>query len=210
MTRDLGHCGPGSGPNDHRDEEQVLDRRGRTVTIRDVTPLDTGKVEDLLRHLSRRSARQRFLCSSSTVETCYAKVLTDRQHTLDAVVATAGTAILGVGSNHQMGEGSGVGEDCCEFALTVDEDDQGQGIGTLLLESLVDRAQRHGYRTLVGTVMQENVHMFDVVTHLGLPWKAEADAGVAVVRIDLGEHPAYANARLARKATAHSVKSATR
>lgn len=50
----------------------------------------------------------------------------------------------------------------CEFALVVRDDYQHQGIGSHLLESLIDHARQRGLRTINGEVLKENKGMLEL------------------------------------------------
>lgn len=166
--------------------EHVLDRSGRILAMHDVAARDAEAVDGLLRRLSARSARQRFLGSSTKAGPQYAAALLDPARTLDAVVVESGAEIVAVGSTHPLPD-NGV-----EFALAVDDDHQGHGVGTLLMERLVARAQQRGVRSMVGTVLAGNTQMFDLLRHLGLPWRSVVEDGVATVTVSLVGEPVLA------------------
>jgi GNAT superfamily N-acetyltransferase/succinyl-CoA synthetase alpha subunit len=166
--------------------EHVLDRSGRILAMRDVGARDAEAVDGLLRRLSARSARQRFLGSSTKAGPRYAAALLDPAKTLDAVVVESGAEIVAVGSTHPLPD------DGVEFALTVDDEHQGHGVGTLLMERLVARAQDRGVRSMVGTVLAANTQMFDLLRHLGLPWRSVVEDGVATVTVSLVGEPVLA------------------
>lgn len=178
--------------------EQVLDREGRVLVLRDLSPLDLGTIGNLLRQLSPRSNRQRFLCVSTTAGPQYVQVLGDPERTLDAVVVESGSDVLGVGSTHSLGDGT------AEFALTVEDEYQGHGVGTLLMEGLVARSRQRGVRTLVGTMLGANAQMSELLAHLGLRWRSAVEDGVATVTVDLDDDPAFTVAHLSRAEAAEA------
>jgi GNAT superfamily N-acetyltransferase len=178
--------------------EQVLDRGGRVLTVREVASSDLGAIEDLFLRLSARSTRQRFLSSSRTAGSPYVRSLVDPLYTMDAVLVESGSHIVGVGSTHPLPAGS------VEFAVAVDDADQGHGIGTLLVEALVARARRHGVRTMVGTVLAANAQMFDVLGHLGLSCHSIVEDGVAEVTLTIADDPVFVSAHQARSEAARA------
>jgi succinyl-CoA synthetase alpha subunit/GNAT superfamily N-acetyltransferase len=180
--------------------ESVLDRDGRVLNVRDVGPDDLEAVEDLLGHLSPRSARQRFLSTSTQAGPHYVDGLADPARTLDAVVVEAGSRIVGVGSTHPLPEAATV-----EFAVVVDDEDQGHGIGTVIVEALVSRARARGVRTMVGTVLGANAQMFDLLGHLGLSYQSVLEEGTADVTLTISPGPAFASAHLARAEEARAA-----
>ena len=97
-----------------------------------------------------------------------------------------------MGSTHQLSVGS------AELALAIADRHQGLGVGTLLLESLVDRARARGLVQLVGEVLMANEQMLDVIKHLGLAFTLRVDHGVAEVVIDVRDEQEYDDARARR------------
>ena len=176
--------------------ERAFDRDGRVLTVRDVTADDFPAVTELFDDLSPRSARQRFLSTSTRAGPQYVEALQDPARTLDAVVALVGARVVGVASTHP-GVGSTV-----EFAVTVEDADQGHGIGTVLVEALVARSRRRGITTLSGTVLGGNAQMLDVLAHLGLPCRTVVEDGTADVEIEISSDAFLASAHLARRETA--------
>jgi GNAT superfamily N-acetyltransferase len=171
---------------------QQLDREGRVLTVRDVMSTDLATVADLLAHLSPRSARQRFLSTSTRAGPEYVLALADPQRTLDAVLVEAGNRVVAVGSTHPLPD------DTVEFAVVVDDANQGHGIGTLVMEELVARAGRRGVRTMVGTVLGANAQMFDVLGHLGVHHQAVVEGGTAAVTLTLAPDTGLTTAHTAR------------
>lgn len=154
--------------------------------------MDRGAIEELLRQLSPRSARQRFLSASTKAGPQYVQSLTDPLRTMDAVVVESGSHLVGVASTHPLPDGA------VEFAVVVDDDDQGRGIGTVLVEALVTKARQRGVRTMVGTVLGANAQMFDVLRHLGLSYHCVVDQGTADVTLTIAEDPAFDSAHDSR------------
>jgi GNAT superfamily N-acetyltransferase len=183
--------------------EQVLDRAGRVLVVRDVTSADQAAVGHLLAHLSPRSARQRFLSTSARAGWEYVQALADPARTVDAVLVESGARVVAVGSTHPV---PGPGPDrTVEFAVAVDDDDQGHGIGTLIVEELAARSRRRRVTTMVGTVLGTNTQMFDVVTHLGLPYRSVVEEGTAVVTLTLAPERGFSSAHAARAEAARAA-----
>lgn len=169
---------------------------GTALQIRDARPEDEPAIEDLLETLSPRSVYQRFLSASPRSAYPYAQRLFDPTRTLDAVVATLAGELVAVGSTHPLSS------DSAEFALAIADVHQGHGLGTLVLEALVDRARAHGLADLVGEILVGNEQMLDVLRHLGLPVTFTIDAGIAEATINLSETPDHQQAMAHRAARA--------
>jgi GNAT superfamily N-acetyltransferase len=72
-----------------------------------------------------------------------------------------------------------------EVAFLVEDDTQGRGAGTLLLQELVRRARRVGIRTLTAVVMEENSGMREVITHSWYPYRRVTAASATTFTLDI-------------------------
>ena len=164
-------------------------------------PDDAEAVGRLLTSLSPMSAYRRFLGSSRGASAAYLSRLRSPSQTLAATVALEHGALVGVASLHPESEPG-----AAEVALAVADEDQGEGIGTLLLEDLVDDAQGLGLRRMTATVLTDNAAMMTVLRDLGLTMAAgHADAGVIDVSLDLSVSDAYAERVAERNLTSSAA-----
>jgi ribosomal protein S18 acetylase RimI-like enzyme len=72
-----------------------------------------------------------------------------------------------------------------ELAFTVEDDYQGQGIGSALLRHLVSLARAAGLQELTAEVMSDNTPMLRVFEKSGLPLERKLQAGVVRVTLRL-------------------------
>lgn len=178
---------------------RVTDRHGGALLIRDVSPADIVAVDELLVGLSRDSAYQRFMAVATRAQAeGYSRTLVDPARTQDAVVAEAQGRLVGVASTHLLPDGS------AEFAIAVDDRRQHDGLGTLLLEALVERAERRGVHTLVGLVLSTNTQMLRVIHDLGLPYRTVPEGSVVSVLLTIDATAEYARAQQSRASAAAS------
>lgn len=78
-----------------------------------------------------------------------------------------------------------------EFALMVDDEYQGLGIGTLLLRHLAIIARDAGITSLCALVLTDNSKMLEVLDHWGLPMeKRVSNPGAFEVKISLAPNEA--------------------
>jgi acetyltransferase len=63
----------------------------------------------------------------------------------------------------------------CEFALVVADAWQGCGVGTRLMQALMDEAARQAHGRIVGRVLATNGNMLDFVRELGFEAEDEPD-----------------------------------
>lgn len=78
-----------------------------------------------------------------------------------------------------------VGPDTAEMAVSVTDEYQGLGIGTRLVELLVEEARAAGIRHLVGTVNSENSSMWAVLHKLPYPLSYVQDGATTAIKLDL-------------------------
>ncbi|HEV7196009.1 MAG TPA: GNAT family N-acetyltransferase, partial [Pedococcus sp.] len=164
-------------------------------------PDDAEAVGRLLTSLSPISAYRRFLGSSRGACAAYLSRLRSPSQTLAATVALEHGALVGIASLHPENV-----RGAAEVALAVADDDQGEGIGTLLLEHLVDDAQGLGLQRMTATVLTDNAAMMTVFRDLGLTMAAgHADAGVIDISLDLSVSDAYAERVAERNLTSSAA-----
>jgi acetyltransferase len=147
-------------------------RDGTAVTIRPVRPEDEPLLVAFHRDLSERSVYLRYFGPLKLEErAAHAQLVRlccldyDREMALVAERAGAGAGgpeILGVGRLSRWDEAGGT-----EFAVTVSDRWQGRGLGTHLLESLVQVARAEGLRRVTATILPDNREMQQVARRAG-------------------------------------------
>jgi acetyltransferase len=140
---------------------------GRVLTVRPVQPEDEELEQTFVRSLSARTRYYRFFNAVRELppETLWQLTHVDyrRAMTLLAVVREAGREI-------QVGVAQYVSDeatDACDFALVVQDDWQGLGVGSLLMDALEQCARAAGLRRLSGEVMAENQAMLRLARSRG-------------------------------------------
>jgi GNAT superfamily N-acetyltransferase len=81
------------------------------------------------------------------------------------------------------------GRDDAEVAFVVDDESQGKGIGTILLEHLVSVARSHGIRSFVVDTLSENYRMLHLLRDANFARRYERSAGVTHVVLDISPSP---------------------
>jgi len=70
----------------------------------------------------------------------------------------------------------------CEFAIVVADEWQRRGIGSRLLNALMNAARQRGFREMTGEILASNRHMLDLVANLGFRIQSRSeDPGVKTV-----------------------------
>lgn len=156
-------------------------RDGRHVHIRPITAADHDADRVFIESLSPEARRFRFLGQLR----CPSEPLLDRLTRIDqvhdvafAAVATDahGERIVGVARYSTDADG-----DECECAVTVRDDWQDAGLGSLLLRHLIDTARNRGVRRMISIDMAENSRMHRFAGYHGFSTRPDPDDGSQVI-----------------------------
>lgn len=148
---------------------------GRTVHIRPVRPEDNDRMMAMWERLSPETIRMRFFAPrsmSANQMRFFSNV--DYVNRFALVAETAGR-IVGVSRFDRLEEDPS----SAEFAVIVEDAEQGRGIGTALLRALVRPANDMGISGFVGDVLRENRRMLRMMRDAGLE-PAFSDLGPVV------------------------------
>ena len=139
---------------------------GAELLVRPLTAADAPALMRGLEHLSPRSRYRRFL-GTPHIGPAEIRYLTDVDHHDHEALGA---------SDPRTGDGVAVaryvrerGTDRAEIAVTVEDEWQGRGVGTALLDRLADRARAEGIRVFTGLMLAGNEPMVRLLAHLGEP-----------------------------------------
>ena len=136
--------------------ETLALRSGKLVTIRPIRPDDGPRLTVAYDNLSQESKYRRFLAAKphlTSADTRYLVNVDGVNHiALVAIAADDPEQILGVARFVRHDEDPGV----AELAVVVGDPFQRQGLGTVLLDRLADRALAVGVKRFRGTMLAEN------------------------------------------------------
>jgi acyl-CoA synthetase (NDP forming)/GNAT superfamily N-acetyltransferase len=157
------------------DGVDVLLADGSTVHVRPITPEDADRVVAL--H-SRFSARTRYLRYFSPYPRIpprdLARFVTVDHHDREALVAGIGDDLIAVGRYERLAPDA----PDAEVAFVVEDDYQGRGVGSVLLEHLASAARDAGVERFVAEVLPENSTMLRVFGDAGFEVGREYADGV--------------------------------
>ncbi len=127
--------------------------------------------------LSPESRYRRFLMPTRELSPDMVRYLTEvDHHDHEAIIATDEAHREGLGVARYVRDPNR--PDTAEVAVTVIDDWQGRGLGTLLLETLSARARQEGIQSFTALMLATNVPMMDVLRHL--------DGDVRITHRDIG------------------------
>jgi len=162
-------------------------RDGTPVGLRTIRPNDKERLQFAFRHLSPKSVYQRFFHPINELTVGDLRQLTEldfRDHVglVLTVADETGERLIAVGRFVRM-----AGGDRAEFAITVADEYQHRGAGTLLLEQLTAIARRCGIREFVGLVLEDNEGMLGVLRNSKLPVREKLEFGIRRVILSIVE-----------------------
>ena len=165
--------------------EQVLPMRGGgEYTVRPIHPDDADMIKRLVKELSPESRYFRFVSSMAELppsmlarftlidydrEMALAAVHKERKANADGEI-TETERIIGV-SRYVINPD----QSTCEFALVVADDFNGKGLGSRLMESIMDVARDKGLSEIEGLVLANNTGMLRLMKSLGYRIKPYPD-----------------------------------
>lgn len=174
-------------------------RDGSKVVIRRLAPNDAPVLAEGFERLSRESRRLRFLTAKPHLSQRDLKYLTavdgHNHEALGAVDPATGRG-LGVARFVRLEPDSEV----AEVAVTVTDDWQRRGLGTLLLEALTDRARAEGVARYTALVADDNTIVVDLLRRMGAHVR-ESDTRSQAVEYEL---------EIAKSGLGESLRSALR
>lgn len=165
--------------------ETAVEMDGQSgMRVRPVRPEDEPAVRAALGDPGGRGQKERLFgplaALGQAAPARFTQIDYDREM---ALVLDDGSALLGIAYMAADPDG-----DTAEFTLVVHPDHYGKGIGTCLMQQLIEHAKRRGIGELFGRVPKANAPMLDLVRRLGFAVPDEADGkGLVRVRLEPGE-----------------------
>ncbi|MBJ7373016.1 MAG: GNAT family N-acetyltransferase [Pseudomonas sp.] len=158
---------------------------GRHVLIRPLTEKDRLREYDFIKRLSPESRHMRFLAQISEPGTALLDQLMDtdnKQRTAFIALVHENGKLIEIGISRYAGTGAHQ----CECAVTVADEWQHLGLGTLLMEHLIKAARRNGFRQMYSVDAASNSAMRDLAKSLGFETHNDPDDARQVIhRLDL-------------------------
>ncbi|CAN5456000.1 bifunctional acetate--CoA ligase family protein/GNAT family N-acetyltransferase [soil metagenome] len=168
--------------------ERTIEWRGQSALLRPIKPEDGEAFADYFKSLDPEDVRYRMFIRMRELQPSQLARLTQIDYDREmAFVATRKRAdgaweILGdarIISDPDNVEG--------EFAIMVRSDLKGQGLGTILMQALIDYCLSRGMREIVGEAMSHNVLILNLVKKMGFEVKpVVGDEGTMGLRLNLG------------------------
>ncbi len=165
------------GPYPEEDESHMVSVDGHRIFVRPVKPEDAPLFTALFKSLSPTTIYYRFFGTLKELNpemlARFTQIDYDREIALVAIDEESETDTM-LGVARIIGDADGR---TGEFAVLVGDAWQGQGIGGNLLEKCLSIAEKQGFKTVHGIVLQENRNMLALGKKLGFEAKKDLDAG---------------------------------
>jgi RimJ/RimL family protein N-acetyltransferase len=178
----------GDSSDDMQFRRQIALRDGTPALIRPMRPDDRGRIVAAFAQLDPSSIYTRYF---THVKALPEKTL-DRLKDIDfehlaglAVTLGAGDDEIVIGSSTYVVFDAPDGARAAEVAFTIEEDYQGNGLATRLLETMIEIARRHLIVRFEADVLADNAPMLAVFNRCGLPMRKRRDGGVTHIEMDL-------------------------
>ncbi len=150
---------------------------GSTVRVKVASKDDAPLVSEFLDSLSKESLYRRFLgFSKPDPET----LIPDKDGR--ALIALRSGRVIA----HAMFKRSG---GRAEVGVAVLDDEQGKGLGTILVGMITELAYDEGVEEMEALVLPENATMLDVLRNLGFPYTVDVEPGMIAVRYPTSKLP---------------------
>lgn len=164
-------------------------RDGMPVMIRPIRPDDAPGLQALHARLSAESVFLRFLDQLKALPEKDARRLATVDYRASMALVAALTEgdlgrLIGV-ARYAAGDPDRI--EAAEAAIVVEDEFQGRGLGTLLVERLVAYARRQGVRFFVASVHYSNSEIIHFIERSGLSAEKRLEAGVWEFKIKLQE-----------------------
>jgi len=157
---------------------------GATVIVRPIRASDRDLLLDGFERLSPQSRYRRFLAPMEDLSEPMLRYLTEVDHhdheAIGAIDPVSGHGI-GIARYVRLADRP----DSAEAAVTVADDWQGRGLGTLLLGALADRARTEGIHAFTAVVLAANQEMLDVIEHVARVRVVDRHSGTVEVEVDV-------------------------
>jgi acetyltransferase len=166
-------------------------RNNIQVKVRFLQTDDAPLLLDIFERMGEESRYQRF---NQSVENLSEKRIRDEADLIVETTTANGSGLIAFADLPEQGEVPvaaaryvHLSPEKAEVAMSVRDDFQGQGIGTTLLNLLLEEAKKRGLRSLVGMLQNSNTGMWIVFDRIPYKVTRVLDGFVSDVEVHLNE-----------------------
>jgi len=157
-------------------------RDGRRIEIRLARPEDDEAVALMHERSSEATRYQRYFAPMHDWREDQLSRISGGHRGATLVAEDEAGTVVGLGNLFPASPGD---TSTAEIAVIVEDDWQGHGVGTLLLDHLVGLARRQQFTEILALVLSTNTGMIRLLDRLGLAWERSTDPelGPGIVRM---------------------------
>ncbi|HVC29279.1 MAG TPA: bifunctional acetate--CoA ligase family protein/GNAT family N-acetyltransferase [Gammaproteobacteria bacterium] len=149
---------------------------GRKLRLRPILPEDETMIQQLFQRLTPEEIYMRFHGGMKVLRHTLAARLTQIDYDREMALVLADPGVPGKACIYAVARLAADPDfERAEFSLLVEHEITGHGVGTRLMQSLIEYARSHGIGELDGLVLQENTAMLNLCRRLG--FRAERISG---------------------------------
>jgi acyl-CoA hydrolase/GNAT superfamily N-acetyltransferase len=167
--------------------ESVETFKGVEIRFRPIKPSDERLLREFFYSHSADTVYQRYHAPLKSLTPQQIQQLCtldyDQQMALVGFTSEGGTEKMAAVGRYVLDRSTGL----AEVAFTIHDDLQCRGIGTWLLQRLIEIARPRGIRGFVGYVLSSNVRMLNLFHRCGLPVESTLETGIYTVTIRFPE-----------------------
>jgi acetyltransferase len=168
--------------------EREIEWDGRRLLIRPIRPEDEAMLSELLGSLSAEDVRMRFFGTIRNLPRSklarFTQIDYDREMALVAFERGQDGVERAIGEVRAMADPDNV---VADFAIVVRSELKARGLGSLLLQSIIDYSRSRGTGELRGETLDGNLRMQKLARKLGFTLKSGLDVGTIELRLPLHE-----------------------
>lgn len=179
-------------------EADVVLRDGRACHIRPIRPDDRELLTEFHEGLSEQTLYMRFFSPSPDLLSRSIEKMLGADHRANVgLIALMGGHIIGIGTYDSVGRAE------AEIAFIVADDQQGRGLGSVLLEHLAAIARENGIYRFKAEVLSANKKMLATFAAAGYSPSQELEEGIVLIDFDID--PTH-KSRLVARAREHRAE----
>ncbi len=170
------------------DLTETWDGAGETLTVRPIRAEDAPALDAFFHRLTPEDIRLRFFAAVRELSPALLGRLTRLDYNRDMAFVAVREATTQIGDGDIVGvarlvHGYSPGE--AEFAVVVQPDVKGHGLGVHLMRRVLEWGWRHGVRRVVGEILTENTPMLELARFLGFQFHhLPGEAGIIAAELD--------------------------
>ena len=169
-------------------EEMSGIKDGTRYMLRPIRPEDEPAIHRLFERMTPEDVRLRFFAPMRRLTHQAAARLTQPDYDREMGLVAVASPFIGTAAEVQGAVRIAADPDnqSAEFAVMVQSDLKGHGLGTILMKKIIEYARGRGIGEIYGAVLRENHNMLNLCRDLGFARKDDAeDATIVEVRLKL-------------------------